>query len=95
MTNVEFKNAVKELQSKFKKLDNSVIIIENDRDVFSSMQGSIVGTIKALIDVAQSDPTQFAIFLTVGEVLRKELSPEAISALTRVHLKNELEKNVN
>jgi hypothetical protein len=70
-------------------------MIENNGDVHSAMQGSIVGTIKALIDVAHSDPAQFAILLTVGEVLRKDLSPEAVSALTRIHLKNELEKNVN
>jgi hypothetical protein len=95
MTNVEFKKAVREFQSKFKELENSVIIIENNGDVHSSMQGGIIGTIKALIDVAHSDPAQFAILLTVGEVLRKDLSPQAISALTRMHLKNELEKNVN
>ena len=95
MTNLEFKKAVREFQSKFEELDNSVIIIENDGDIHSSLQGSIVGTIRALIDVAHSDPSQFAILLTVGEVLRKDLSPKAISALTRMHLKNELEKNVN
>jgi|GEM_PF-2356440 hypothetical protein len=95
MTNVEFKNAVREFQSKFKELENSVIVIENDGDVHACMQGNIIGTINALIDVAHSDPAQFAILLTVGEVLRKDLSPKAISALTRMHLKNELEKNVN
>ena len=95
MTNLEFKKAVREFQSKFEELENSVIIIENDGDIHSFLQGSIVGTIKALIDVAHSDPSQFAILLTVGEVLRKDLSPKAISALTRMHLKNELEKNVN
>ena len=95
MKNLEFKKAVREFQSKFEELENSVIIIENDGDIHSSLQGSIVGTIRALIDVAHSDPSQFAILLTVGEVLRKDLSPKAISALTRMHLKNELEKNVN
>ena len=95
MTKIEFKKALKEFQSKFPNLENTVIIIEDDGDVHSAMQGSIVGTIKALIDVAHSDPAQFAILLTVGEVLRKDLSPEAVSALTRIHLKNELEKNIN
>ena len=95
MTKNQFKKALEEFQSKFSNLENTVIMIENNGDVHSAMQGSIVGTIKALIDVAHSDPAQFAILLTVGEVLRKDLSPEAISALTRIHLKNELEKNVN
>lgn len=95
MTRIEFKKALKEFQSKFSNLENTVIMIENNGDVHSAMQGNIVGTIKALIDVAHSDPAQFAILLTVGEVLRKDLSPQAISALTKIHLKNELEKNVN
>ena len=95
MTNVEFKNAVREFQSKFKQLENSVIIIENDGDVHASMQGNIIGTISALVDAAHNDEIQFSILLTVGEVLRANLSPEAISALTRTQLKKQLEKNVN
>ena len=95
MTNVEFKNAVKEFQSKFKELENSVIVIENDGDVHASMQGNIIGTINALIDAAHNDEIQFSILLTVGEALRASLSPKAISALTRLNLKNQLEKNVN
>jgi len=95
MTNVEFKNAVREFQSKFKQLENSVIIIENNGDVHASMQGNIIGTISALIDAAHNDEIQFSILLTVGEVLRQHLSPEAISSLTKVNLKKQLEKNVN
>jgi len=95
MTNIEFKNAVREFQSKFKQLENSVIIIENNGDVHASMQGNIIGTINALIDAAHNDEIQFSILLTVGEALRASLSPKDISALTRVHLKNELEKNIN
>jgi len=95
MTNVEFKNAVREFQSKFKQLENSVIIIENDGDVHASMQGNIIGTISALVDAAHNDEIQFSILLTVGEVLRASLSPEAISTLTKVNLKKQLEKNVN
>jgi hypothetical protein len=95
MTNVEFKNAVREFQSKFKQLENSVIIIENKGDVHASMQGNIIGTISALVDAAHNDEIQFSILLTVGEVLRASLSPEAISTLTKVNLKKQLEKNVN
>jgi len=95
MTNIEFKNAVREFQSEFKELENSVIIIENNGDVHASMQGNIIGTINALIDAAHNDEIQFSILLTVGEALRASLSPKAISTLTRVHLKNELEKNIN
>jgi hypothetical protein len=95
MTKIEFKKALKEFQSKFPNLENTVIIIEDDGDVHSAMQGSIVGTIKALIDVAYSDPAQFAILLTVGEMLRKDLSQEAIHSLTRLHLKHDVEKNYN
>jgi hypothetical protein len=95
MTNVEFKKAVREFQSKFKELENSVIIIENNGDVHASMQGNIIGTISALIDAAHNDEIQFSILLTVGEVLRQHLSPEAISSLTKVNLKKQLEKNVN
>ena len=95
MTNVEFKKAVREFQSKFKELENSVIIIENNGDVHASMQGNIIGTISAIIDAAHNDEIQFSILLTVGEVLRQHLSPEAISSLTKVNLKKQLEKNVN
>ena len=95
MKNVEFKNAVREFQSKFKQLENSVIIIENNGDVHASMQGNIIGTISALVDAAHNDEIQFSILLTVGEVLRASLSPEAISTLTKVNLKKQLEKNVN
>lgn len=95
MTNVEFKKAVREFQSKFKQLENSVIIIENNQDVHASMQGNIIGTISALVDAAHNDEIQFSILLTVGEVLRASLSPEAISSLTKVNLKKQLEKNVN
>jgi len=95
MTNVEFKNAVREFQSKFKELENSVIIIENKGDVHASMQGNIIGTITALVDAAHNDEIQFSILLTVGEVLRDSLTPEAISSLTKVNLKKQLEKNVN
>lgn len=95
MTNVEFKNAVREFQSKFKQLENSVIIIENDGDVHASMQGNIIGTISALVDAAHNDKIQFSILLTVGELLKASLSPEAISSLTKVNLKKQLEKNVN
>jgi len=95
MTNIEFKNAVREFQSKFKQLENSVIIIENKGDVHASMQGNIIGTITALVDAAHNDEIQFSILLTVGEVLRDSLTPEAISSLTKVNLKKQLEKNVN
>jgi len=95
MTNIEFKNAVREFQSKFKELENSVIIIENKGDVHASMQGNIIGTISALVDAAHNDEIQFSILLTVGEVLRDSLTPEAISSLTKVNLKKQLEKNVN
>jgi len=95
MTNIEFKNAVREFQSKFKELENSVIIIENKGDVHASMQGNIIGTITALVDAAHNDEIQFSILLTVGEVLRDSLTPEAISSLTKVNLKKQLEKNVN
>jgi hypothetical protein len=91
MTNVEFKNAVRE----FQKLENSVIIVENNRDVHASMQGDIIGTISALVDAAYNDEIQFSILLTFGEVLRSSLAPEAISSLTKVNLKKQLEKNVN
>lgn len=95
MTNKEFKKALEEFQSKFSHLENTVIMIEDNGDVHSAMQGNIVGTIQALIDVAHSDPAQFAILLTVGEMLRKDLSQEAIQSLTKLHLQNSLEKSFN
>ncbi len=95
MTKKEFQKALQEFQDKFKYLQNTVVIMENDGDIHSAMQGSIVGTIRALIDTAHSDPIQFYILLTVGEMLRKDLSEDAIKELTKLHLKHDLEKNIN
>lgn len=96
MTKKEFQKALKEFQDKFNHLKNTVIIMEdNGGDVHSAMQGDIVGTIRAIIDTAHSDPIQFSILLTVGEMLRKDLSEKDIKELTKLHLKYDLQKNIN
>jgi hypothetical protein len=95
MTNREFKKEVDDFKSKFPHLQNTVIFIESDDNIYSAMEGDIVGTIRALVDSAKSDHLQYSILLTVGEMLRNELSEEAIQSLTKLHLKKALEKNVN
>ncbi len=95
MNNKEFKKALQEFQSKFNHLQNTVVIMENDGNIHAAMQGDIVGTIRALIDAAHSDHIQFSILLTVGEMLRKDLSEDAIKELTKLHLKHDLQKNIN
>jgi len=96
MTKREFQKALQEFQDKFNHVKNTVIIMEDGAgDIHSAMQGDIVGTIRALIDTAHSDHIQFSILLTVGEMLRKDLSEEAIRELTKLHLKHDLEKNLN
>jgi hypothetical protein len=95
MTNREFKKEVDDFKSKFPHLQNTVIFIESDDNIYSAMEGDIVGTIRALVDSAKSDNLQYSILLTVGEMLRNELSEEAIQSLTKLHLKKALEKNVN
>jgi isocitrate dehydrogenase len=95
MTNKQFEQACNEFKQKFPKLQNIVIFIENDGDIYSSLEGDVIGTIRTLIDSARADHLQYSIFLTVGEMLRKDLSEEAIQSLTKLHLKQSLEKNVN
>jgi hypothetical protein len=95
MTNKQFEQACNEFKQKFPKLQNSVIFIENDGDVYSSLEGDVIGTIRTMVDSATNDPLQFSILLTVGEMLRNELTEDKIKALTKMHLQKSLEKNVN
>lgn len=95
MTNKEFNKVVNDFKSKFPKLQNTVIFIESDDNIYSSLEGDVIGTIRTLIDSARADHLQYSILLTVGEMLRKDLSEEAIQSLTKLHLKQSLEKNVN
>jgi hypothetical protein len=48
-----------------------------------------------MVDSATNDPLQFSILLTVGEMLRTELTEDKVKSLTKMHLKKSLEKNVN
>ncbi len=95
MKNKEFHAILKDFKYKFPNLQNSIIFMESNGDIYSALEGDVIGTIRTLIDSAKSDPLQFSILLTVGEVLRSELTEDKIKSLTKIHLQKSLEKNVN
>lgn len=95
MKQSEFKNLVDDINSKFKTLNSSIIVIEDKSGLYTCMNGNPIDLIKILIDMAQNSPIHMSILLSVGEFLRKDFSDEEVRGLSKIHLEKAIKNSSN
>lgn len=95
MTQKEFTQAYLEFRKKFPNFKNSFVLIDTSAELHNASEGDALEVIKCMIELANKNPLFHAVFLTVGEFLRSDLSASEINSLTKLHLEKVTRENAN